>query len=180
MVFWGVFWCGFFLGGYFIANLAWRRRRRPPTRPSSRRWATRPSGCGDRRTAPSRRSASRSSPRARFSSSDGLREDFLFFTQLSPDYCSYYFLAKNTCNMCYVEDNPKNYPCVLKVYLWRIACEYVLVWQYDPNTSVPGTPRLLTSGGMVRGATRVADRDPHGSGLFLEAGSGSSFKILKL
>ncbi len=115
----GFFGC-FFLGGYFIANPALRRRRRPPTRPSSRRWETRPSGCGDRRTAPSRRSASRSSPRARFFSSDGPREYF-FTQQLSRDY-RVLFLAKNTYNMCYVEDNPKIH-AFLKVYgyLWRIA-----------------------------------------------------------
>jgi hypothetical protein len=109
----GFFRCffGFFLGGFFIANPAWRRRRRPLTRPSSRRWETRPSGCGARRTAQSRRSASPSSPRARFSSSDEPREG-VFTLQLSRDYCSYNFLAKNTCNMCYVEDNPKNDPCV--------------------------------------------------------------------
>ncbi len=135
--FFGFFGVGFFWW-VFYANPAWRRRRRPPTRPSSRRWATRPSGCGDRRTAPSRRSASPSSPRARFFSSDEPREDF-FTQQLSRDYCSYNFLAKNTCNMCYVEDNLKNDPCVWKVNVEGLPCEYVIVWawQYDPIATLP-------------------------------------------
>jgi hypothetical protein len=46
-----------------------------------------------------------------------------------------------------------------------------------PNTSLPLDYTHL--GGMVRGATSVADPDPHVSALFfLEAGSGSALKSL--